>query len=101
MQLPSFNTSDQVLTLVQSKWSSILNPFIANPTNNKSILKNVSLTTGSNTINHLLGHKLQGWSIVRQRAAASIYDNQDNNQNPEQTLILISSANVVVDLEVF
>lgn len=101
MQLPTFNTPDQVLTLVQSRWSSILNPLIARPANNSSILKSIDLKAGTNTINTLLGRKLQGWTIVRQRAAASIYDNQDNNNNPEATLILISSADVTVDLEVF
>jgi hypothetical protein len=97
MQLP-YGLSLQML---QTRWRSILNPLLANPTNNASILKNVSLKTGTNTVNTLLGQKLQGWSIVRQRGAASIYDQQDSNQSPELTLILVSSANVSVDLAVF
>ena len=97
MQLPKGLS----LPMMQVKWASILNPLLGNPANNASILKNVSLKTGSNTVNTLLGRPLQGWSIVRQRSAASIYDNQDSNQSPELTLILVSSADVSVDIMVF
>lgn len=78
-----------------------MNPVLALPQTNSSILSNVQLKVGSNVINHGLGRTLQGWSLVRQRAAASIYDNQDNNQTPALTLVLVSSAAVSVDLEVF
>jgi hypothetical protein len=101
MQLPKIQSRSKELMLLQTKWISILNPVLALPTNDSSILTSVSLKPGSNTINHGLGRKLQGWSIVRQRASASIYDNQDNNQMPELTLVLVASAPVVVDIEVF
>lgn len=80
------------------RWASILNPFLQRPV--PIILENVSLISGSNTINHLLGHKLHTWKIVRQRAQASIYDNQDANQMQDLTLVLVSDAPVVVDIEV-
>lgn len=86
---------------MQNNWAKLIEPFLSNPPNQCSVLKSVSLLTGTNTINHKLGRKLQGWKVVRQRAAASLYDNQDSNQKPELTLILIASANVTVDLEVF
>ena len=101
MALPIFKDDNTNLMLMQNSWSSQLNPVLANPMTDASILTNVSLTTGSNTINHKLGTKLQGWSIVRKRAAADIYDNQDSNQMPTLTLILVSSANVSVDIMVF
>jgi hypothetical protein len=101
MLLPQFKTDDQDLSLMQNRWASILNPLLSNPSLNSSILKNVSLSTGSNIIPHRLGRVLQGWRIVRQRASASIYDNQDNNQMPQFNLTLVSSAPVTVDLEVF
>lgn len=87
--------------LHQPQWASIIDPIISNPANNSSILQSVSLVTGSNVVNHKLGRKLQGWTIIRQRAAASIYDTQDSNQMPQLTLQLVASAPVVVDLEVF
>ena len=85
----------------QNRWAAILNPIIANPINNSIILKNVALAVGVNVINHRLGRNLQGWNPTRIRAAAVIYDQQDTNQTPQLTLVLNSSAAVVVDLMVF
>lgn len=101
MALPIFHTDDRNFQMMQTQWSGQLNPVLARPQSNSSILKNVYLSAGINTINHLLGRPLQGWSIVRQRAAASIYDLQDSNQMPNLTLVLNSSAIVVCDIEVF
>ena len=96
--LPKQQTLDQL----QTKWPAILNPIIKNPSNNASILQNVSLIGGTNVINHKLGAKLQGWSVIRMRGvAASIYDLQDANQTPQLTLVLVSSTPVIVDLSVF
>lgn len=92
----------QMQTLVQlsTKWAAILNPLIKNPSNNRNILKNVKLTTGTNVINHGLGQALQGWNPIRVRASATFYDLQDSNQMPDLTLVLVSSADVTIDLEV-
>jgi hypothetical protein len=87
--------------LAQTRWANILNPIIDSPTTNPVILKDVQLSTGNNSVNHKLGRKLQGWQICRQRAAATIYDRQDDNQAPQLTLLLVASAPVVVDLVVF
>lgn len=97
MQLPR----NIPLPLMQTRWAAILDPLIANPPNSPTILKNVLLSNGTTVVNHLLGQTLQGWKVIRQRAAASIYDAQDNNQTPDITLVLISNAAVSVDLEVF
>lgn len=93
----------QRLTLpqTQNQWASQLDPIIANPTTNPGILKSISLIAGTTVVNHLLGRALQGWKLTRQRAAASIYDQQDTNPTPQLTLVLVSSDPVVVDLEVF
>lgn len=90
------------LDQMQSQWAAAINPVLVNPLNNANILKNQSLVSGPNVINHRLGASLQGWSIVRMRGvAASIYDTQDTNQTPQLTLNLNSSTAVVVDLMVF
>lgn len=89
------------LDLMQTQWAQELNPIIANPTINNAILKNVSLVAGVNVINHRLGRNLQGWKPTRIRASATFYDQQDTNQTPQLTLILIASADVIIDLEVF
>lgn len=89
------------LPQMQTKWATQLDPIISNPTVNNLILKNIHLSTGSNVINHKLGRVLQGWKPVRVRASATFYDTQDSNQTPQLTLVLVSSANVTIDLEVF
>lgn len=102
MQLPYFQSAIKELSLLQTKWRSILNPFLSNPGLNSQIIPNVFLENSTTTvINHGLGRVLLGWRLVRVRAAANIYDTQDSNQTPELTLILRSSANVIVNLEVF
>lgn len=87
--------------LAQNKWASIIDPVIGSPANNSIILKNIALATGNNVINHKLGRNLQGWQIIRKRAAADIYDTQDTNQMPNLTLTLVSDAPVTVDIEVY
>lgn len=87
--------------LLQNNWSSQIDPVLTQPLNDSILLKNVSLASGTNQINHKLGRKLQGWFIVRQRSAGSVFDTQDSNQHPELTLLLTASAAIVVDLLVF
>lgn len=99
--LPKFNTSDQALSLLQTTWSSQLNPLLALPLSSSLVLKKVSLTSGKNTINHTLGRELQGWFIVRQRGSASIYDTQDVNKLSDKTLVLMASSGVSVDILCF
>lgn len=85
----------------RDRWASQLDPLLAKPTSSSIILKNVSLAAGTTVVNHLLGRVLQGWKLVRVRSAATIYDEQDSNQTPNLTLVLNSSAAVIVDIEVF
>lgn len=101
VMLPTFQNDDKDFQLLQSRWATIINPVVNNPVNNATILKGVALSTGSNVINHLMSRKLQGWSIVRINAAATVYDTQDSNQTPNQTLVLVSSAPATVDIMVF
>jgi hypothetical protein len=65
------------------------------------LLKNLSLSSGINLVQHKLGRKIQGWIVVRQRADARIWDDQDNNVNVTTTLKLETSAAVEVDLWIF
>ena len=106
MSLPQLQTGaqgiDKVFVQMQSLWAAAINPFINRAQNQSTIIPNVKLVTGiNNVIPHGLAGPLSGWSIVRIRAAATIYDDQDTNPTPQKTLILFTSANVTVDLEVF
>jgi hypothetical protein len=98
MQLPKIVNNDSTLQLMQTKWASILNPLLAQPLSSSSILNSVSLVTGNNTINHLLGRTQQGWILCDQTASASIYRSAPFNSI---TLTLNASAPCIVDLLVF
>ena len=101
MALPIFHSLIPELSLMQTRWASELNPILTLPLNSGIILKSVSLASGTNSINHRLARKLRGWFIIRQRSAATVYDDQDNNKYQDKTLTLVASAAVVVDLYVF
>lgn len=98
MQLPLYQTDIKELSLLQTKWKSIVDPVLANPMTNMSILENVSLASGNNQIAHLLGRMQQGWVIVDIQGVASIYRNLPFNKN---YLYLNSSAAVIVSIGVF
>lgn len=101
MSLTIFQSDSQPMTLMQTSWATEINPVLKLPINSGQILKSVSLVVGTNSINHLLGRKLQGWFLVRQRALAEIYDAQDSNLTQAITLALVSDAVVTVDIFVF
>lgn len=113
MALASFNTKIQEFALMQSSWSSTLNPLITklsdvvnddlfNPSLlSANLLTAVALKTGDNRVQHKLGKKLTGWIIIRKRANANIYDKQDSEPRKEVFLALNTSADVTVDLYVF
>lgn len=101
MQLPIFQTTIRELSMLQTRWSALLNPTITNSLIQGRLLQNVALTSGDNTVNHKLGRKLVGWYPTRVRASATLYDKQDTNVTPAETLILNASAGVTVDLWVF
>lgn len=99
--VPLVQTEDRNINQLQQNIIPSLNKLLGNPILNNNDLSHIQLAIGSNSINHLLGRPLIGWQITRQRSLANIYDNQDNNAKPEQTLILVSDAVVSVDLRVF
>lgn len=98
MALPVFKTDDQTLMLMQTKWAAELNPVLANPATNPSLLTGIKLINGVTVINHKLGQKMQGWAVVDVDGAATIYRSAPLNN---LTLTLTSSAAVTVALEVF
>lgn len=93
-QLPLKSPSDSITT----RWKALLDPLLANPINGVQILENIQLAMGSNSVNHLLGKKMQGWFIVDINAAATIYRSAPFN---DLILTLTSSAAVTVNIGVF
>lgn len=94
-------TTDRNVNQLQQNIAQAVNPVISNALTQGSILSNISLSNGSTTVQTKLNKPLTGWIIVRQRGLASIYDNQDSNKQNSTSLILVSSAQVSVDLYVF
>jgi len=100
--IPSLvQTTDRNINQLQQNILQALRPIIQNPIANGSVLVGQSLVVGNNTINHGLGRALQGWIVVGISGASTIYDNQATNKNTNLTLILNSSAAVVVNIYVF
>lgn len=96
--LPSFNTDDRILSLMQSSWAQILNSLLKNPSLDSLLLKDINLVAGDNIINHRLGRTPQGWRIVDATAASTAYRSAPFN---DLTLTLNASAPCVVAIEVF
>lgn len=94
-------TPDRQFQQFQQNLVTSLMPVTANAFTQGVILPKVSLKVGATTIPTTLNRTLQGYVVVRQRAQANIWDSQDSNSSPSQTLILNSTAAVVVDLMVF
>ena len=84
--------------LMQNKWSSQLNPVLANPLTNPTILKNIALVSGANVINHKLGQMQQGWFVTDINASATVYRSAPFN---DLTLTLTASAPCTISLGVF
>lgn len=100
--LPFFKSNDHSFSLLQTAWSKMINPIVGRIQNQSIILSKISLINGTNVVNHGLGKTLTGWKIIRLRTpGGTVWDNQDSNSTPNTTLILISNANIVVDIEVF
>ncbi len=97
--LPSFNTSDRILAQMQSQWGALIDPVLKNPLVQGRLVEDVVLTTGSNTVNHLLARNYQGWLIVDRNAAATVYSTPSTM--PDKTLILVASAPITLKLWVF
>jgi len=96
--LPTFQTDDLVLSLMQNRWGSILNPVIACPMAKVQILADIPLITGANTINHKLGRKPQGWFLTDRDGSASVFRSAAFT---DLTLQLTASAPVTVSIGVF
>lgn len=99
--LTNVQTDSLQLDQIQAATKTATQQARNNPANGGTILKGISLIVGDNSIAHKLGMTLQGWYLVRKKGPSEIYDNQDSNKTPTQTLTLNSSAATVVDIFVF
>jgi hypothetical protein len=82
----------------QTRWKSQLDPILANPTTNLTLLKGVTVQTGTNVINHLLQQVQQGWVVLDSTAAITLYRSAPFNST---TLTLTASGPATITLGVF
>ncbi len=99
--LPLQQTDNKDLSILQTKWKSILDPVLSNPLIAPVILPGVVLYSGTNVVNHRLGKKLTGWIVIGNSASTTFYDKQASNQQPQLTLVLNASGDCTVSLLVF
>jgi hypothetical protein len=97
-KLVRVQTDNRELNQIQEQLHKTVNGLLDHPEVHSLVIKNVQLQAGANDISHNLGRELQGWRIVRQRAAGTVHDNQDSNPNPSKTLTLNASHAMSVDL---
>jgi len=100
--VPRVQTSDRNINQLQSNIIPPLNTALNNQLLNGLLLQNVALASGANSVNTTLGRNLIGWLVTRWHGSyQNIYDTQDTNKTPSQTLQLVAAGAVTVDLWVF
>lgn len=97
-KLPQIQDKNQNFQLLQNKWSSILNPLIANPLSSALILDNVQLVTGFNIVPHKLGRVPQGWFITDIDAAVGVF--RAKPFNPD-TISLTTNGACTISLAIY
>ncbi len=75
MSLPQRLPIDQM----QIKWASDLDPLLKNLLIQGVLISSISISSGTNVINHRLGRKQIGYIITDQTAAAQLYRSQPLN----------------------
>ena len=97
-------TGDDAIESVQNSLENSFRSIEACPILDGHLLERIDLTNGDNSIAHKLGRELKGWIITRHRETASnIIDRQKTNTSTDRTLLLNSSLDgtVTVDIWVF
>lgn len=84
--------------LAQNRWATDLNPIIKNVLIQGKLISNISITIGSNQINHLLSKQQTGYFITDINGPAIIYRSLPLN---DKTLTLTSNANCIVSIWMF
>lgn len=85
---------------LQDNIQAVLEPLIRDPFMDGVILKDISLinTLAGQHINHGLGRKPQGFIVVSQDRAASIYWKQSSNTTPDKTIWMFTNSPIPVNV---
>lgn len=91
-------TEDRNINQLQQNIITAVQPILNNPLTNGIFLKDITLSSGDNSIDTKLSRDLQGYIITNMTSAyANIYKISSDNR----TLVLNSSGSTTVDLYVF
>jgi hypothetical protein len=91
-------TDDRNINQLQQNIQTAVNPVLANPIVNGILLKDISLTSGNNTVDTKLGRQMQGYIITAMKSA---YANVYQVSSTDIQMVLNSSGATTVDLYVF
>jgi len=98
----TLNFNNQELSQMQSKVKAAFDNINANLFLSGSILAGVSLTSGSNVVNHKLGRRISGYIVVSSSVASTFNDNISLGSDALQSSVTITaSASTTVSLWVF
>lgn len=101
IKIPYQQSKDTSFNLFQTNLAQALSPVTSQPMAKSKIIPNIKLKAGINTIQTGLGYPLTGWYLIRQKQQAQIWDDQDSNKDPNNSLILYASAAVEISLVIF
>jgi hypothetical protein len=113
IKLPLLNAQDPVMNRYQTLLQGALMPITNSPSAaaqqvfikdavSGNLTPNIPLLAGTTTVIPIgLSSSLQGWFLIRNKVQAIVWDNQDSNTTPSQTLLLNTSADTTIQLMVF
>lgn len=101
LKLPYTQTDDRQFNQYQISLAQSLAPIITGPLAKTQLIKGTAILSTGTTIYHSLGYALTGWIITRKYGSGDVWDVQNTNTKPAESLLLVSSGNVTVDILVF
>ena len=88
------------LPMMQTQWAQQIDPVLANLLIQGQLLQNISLSSGTNVINHKLGRTPQGWFLVAPQGSNDVHQ-AAQQPNPTLTLTLVSASALTTGIWVF
>ncbi len=96
-KVPLIQLKDEATNRALGQVVERLNRLLDIPFLDGTLLKDQALNSGANSVNHRLGRTPQGYLILKQSSAASIY----GSAYADKTMTLTASGAVTVDVWVF
>lgn len=95
------HSDNREIVQVQKNIQDALSQILVLPILNGTLLENLVLSAGDNTITHKLGRKVKGYIVVRKSAVSNIYDKISTDTKLDQQFTLNASVACTISLWVF